>query len=310
MMTRDQVQVGRGFTIVEMLVVVGTIALLLALLLPAVSGAVATGRKTTELNNLRQVHTAWQLYATQNDEQILPGYLDVEVQDAWDVEYKYPNGDVVSAAQAASYPWRLSSFLDHSYEMFLGYRQDPEPDLGLYPEVTAEQPQFGYNALHLGGWWTMQAGAPQHHYVDATSPTGPVNVVTRTISGVRRSDELVVFCSSVRVESAGTLRDYSNQSPGYHYVEPSMGPNGVRRWAQSPTDPFAPEATGSAVAAPRTRFVRTVSLICVDGHTEALSMYDLMSSRRFIDSAESETLDFTSSDSAPTPASIVPIPAD
>jgi prepilin-type N-terminal cleavage/methylation domain-containing protein len=48
----------RGFTLVELLVVITVIAVLVALLLPAVQMARESGRKTTCLNNQRNIALA------------------------------------------------------------------------------------------------------------------------------------------------------------------------------------------------------------------------------------------------------------
>ena len=55
-----------AFTLVELLVTVGIIALLAALLLPVLGKAKAQGRGTACLSNLRQVGVALQLYVEEN----------------------------------------------------------------------------------------------------------------------------------------------------------------------------------------------------------------------------------------------------
>lgn len=55
-----------GFTLVELLVVIAILAILSALLLPALSRAKEQGRLTTCLSNLKQVNLAIRLYADDN----------------------------------------------------------------------------------------------------------------------------------------------------------------------------------------------------------------------------------------------------
>jgi prepilin-type N-terminal cleavage/methylation domain-containing protein len=65
-----------AFTLVELLVVIGIIALLVSILLPTLNKARAAALRTACLSNLRQVHATLAMYAEINRDYVPVGYRD------------------------------------------------------------------------------------------------------------------------------------------------------------------------------------------------------------------------------------------
>ena len=66
-------KLGKGFTLIELLVVIAIIALLMAILLPALSRAREMGKRAVCLAHIKQLQICWNLYCDENDDKVPPG---------------------------------------------------------------------------------------------------------------------------------------------------------------------------------------------------------------------------------------------
>ena len=235
---------GRGFTIVEVLVVIGILGLLLGLLLPALAGVQKKGRKSRELNALRQVGMAWVLYANASNDRTLPGFLGPGVQQRWKVTYEFFNRNLIPPAPifgagvpniAGPWTFRLLPYMDHSHDMVHGYHEEEIDPFAAVAEAQsiAFQPGFGYNAYYVGGWWEMMSsgpsatpGLPRYLYHNATVEQDDgamkrTQVVSTSVASINRSSDLVIFASSSRL-GAGLYRKWPDNMAGSHYVVPPI----------------------------------------------------------------------------------------
>jgi len=314
-MSRRQVRRARGFTIVEMLVVVGVLALLLGLLLPALSGAQKKSQKLKELNALRQVGEAWFLYANASADRAVPGFLETEVQDDWRVSFEYRNRKLIPTEVAGPWTWRLLPYLDYSYEMVFGYQDDmnemtfydpswTEP-IGVNVDVfnldaenggpadyvdeaaaMALYPAFGYNAYYLGGWWEMVGAQPRYRFADATTVDGVAKAVVETsVARIERSTKVITFCSSTFL-GPGTYRRIQRDAIGAHFVTPPwLGP--IERWSPATEgDPMVLKVITQDGGAPVGRYNQQVAVVHADNHTGLETPWSLLDMRFWLDAAD------------------------
>jgi len=72
----------KAFTLIELLVVIAVIAVLMAILMPALNIARDQAKRVHCINNVKQLTFAWLLYKDDNDDKMVGGFPD-RTSDAW-----------------------------------------------------------------------------------------------------------------------------------------------------------------------------------------------------------------------------------
>ena len=82
---KQKAETNRGFTLIELLVVIAIIAILAALLLPALSQAKMSGQTVACRSNLKQLQAGYLMYASDHDDYLPPNYavMDASLPGSW-----------------------------------------------------------------------------------------------------------------------------------------------------------------------------------------------------------------------------------
>jgi prepilin-type N-terminal cleavage/methylation domain-containing protein len=255
-----------GFTLIELLVVVAIIAVLAGLLLPAMSKAKSQAKKANEMSSSHQLMLAWQMYADDHNDRVLPGYRHgFEAADM--------DGHPVPFPINARYPWRLYPYLGKSFQVIYANENRPllqqfqrmeDKSIGIY--AASVFPSLGINSTFVGG--DDNELAPEGR---AREVFGDFCVLRTT--DTRRPSELMVFASS-RGPFEGKIVNgfYLVRSPFFM----------ARRWSLDFNEGDGPEAWGHV----HPRFSNRALGGMVDGHVEALSKRELQDMRHWANQAD------------------------
>jgi len=124
-----------GFTLIELLVVAAIIAVLAGLLFPVVGRVMETSGRVKCISNLKQIFTAAQLYSTENQGTVLPGFIrndSTGVTEHWNLHllefYNYNSGvqnDPLDRADFSCPEWKKVSATYTNWNWGFGINEKP-----------------------------------------------------------------------------------------------------------------------------------------------------------------------------------------
>ena len=137
----------KGFTLVELLVVIAIIAILAAIILPALGPAREMARSTQCKSNLRQIGMAIRMYVTDNDEWYPPASADIMTTNLQRWHGVRPDtSSPFDPKLAPLYRYLLTGKIK-ACPTFLDYATTT---LGLFP-IEVGTGGYGYNEQYIGG---------------------------------------------------------------------------------------------------------------------------------------------------------------
>jgi prepilin-type N-terminal cleavage/methylation domain-containing protein len=264
----------RGFTLVELLVVIGIVALLVGILMPTLSRARRSAARVRASSNLRQLLAGYTQYSIDNKGSLLLGYPPPVVNGV-PVTADLPDGTVVGTPTSQRYPWRLIRYVGDVWDIVYYYGDVPDTDYrkGLYAG-------FGLNSVFLGG----HDGGFFRGFV-GDRPNGGKHVMFKATE-VRRPSEQIVFTES--------RRPGEGEWDGFFYVLPPRGnaPGAAGRWWVPGPDGTAAPQTGVAGGLPIGRYGKAVLVGFFDGHVRPAALAELEDMRLWNSRAETADYDF------------------
>ncbi|MEM8873868.1 MAG: type II secretion system protein [Planctomycetota bacterium] len=283
-----------GFTLVELLVVIGIIALLVAILLPTLSAARETAGRVKSLAGVREMVTGYTAYHQEHGGSLMWGYTPPTVNGTAVTVEDPVTGLTFGLPVADRYPWRLAPYVSDVWEIIHIHKTTPDRPFASDPFGTAFSkayilsldPAFGLNSVYLGG----HQGSLFRGFTGADNRPNVGKHIAFQASEIRRSSQQLVFAETIQYNAGGlgsTSRD--GERPGLFYATPPRA-NG-QRWTVDDNGDF--EITSGVITGlPEGRNGDRAAVSFFDGHAEALLPAELEDMRLWAPKADGFEYDF------------------
>lgn len=269
----------RGFSLLELLVVIGIIALLVSIALPSLSSARKQSRSAVCLANLRTLGQGWTMYAQEHSDRLLPGRLPPFYEGGFgnprnlyevNTGMKYrPRWPVLMQSQVGVPALERPSTYRN--------RQNYDSEVYVCPSVSEwtdeRNAAYGYNYQFLGN----------HRGRDGATRNWPLNM-----SRIRRPTATVVAS-----DSNGSAASFpTGERLPYENADREVRRRGNYGWLLDPPR-LTPQSSraggsGSPRSGPDPRHREEVNVVFVDDHAERMKLqmlgYDVESNGRILDS--------------------------
>lgn len=244
-----------GFTLIELLVVISIIAILVALLLPALSKAKRAADQLRSQSNVRQLTAGHSAAYMEHDGRFILGYPPAIV-DGEPVRVQLADGTTLGNPVARRYPWRLLPYVSNVWEIMWSHVSSSEMPNDAY--ALSFGSAYGLNSAYVGGDANYD-GFPGGRSLVAQH-------VAWSLDDVRSTSRLLLF-GEVQQVMNGAIDD----TAGHYQLTPPHA-NG-ENWHASGSG-FDIKPTGF-FGLPKGRYSNATVVSWMDGHVDARLPVDL-----------------------------------
>ncbi|HMN96917.1 MAG TPA: prepilin-type N-terminal cleavage/methylation domain-containing protein [Phycisphaerales bacterium] len=194
-----------GFTLAEVLVVIAIIAIVVSIALIAIRSARAGASRSATVSTLRTLTAAWNAYSLDHRQQLLPGFIDDDIQADLGIAVALQDGTEVPPAAARTWVWRLAPYADHAWQSFFAEADAAERAAlaALYADrdlvEMSRRPSYGLNSIFLGG----DSAAAGLGSLAPWNSSGDPSIAAVRATELRNPGTLVLFAPTRRATGPG-----------------------------------------------------------------------------------------------------------